>query len=165
MNENEIRMLLRQNILEKAERAFEMFLEENSISQNRVSDKNVVKRIAEEQENLSIGDFMQLADKTSGDEMEDQIKDYVDSTFDEDYLVTKIEEKIDTEDIFETMREELVFLLIKTEPYAAAPKNYWYIQSKRVHDIKELSDYVTTDGLERFIERYATDWEEVAEEA
>src|SRR5699024_717379 len=165
MNENEIRMFLRQNILEKAERAFEMFLEEKSISKNMVSDKNVAERIAEEQEDLSIGDFMQEANKTSGDEMEDQIKDYVDSTFDEDYLITKIEEKVDTDDIFETMREELVFLLIETEPYASAPKNYWYVQSKRVKGIKELSDYLTTDGLERFIERYATDWKEVADEA
>src|SRR5699024_4104162 len=152
MSENEIRMLLRRNILEKAERAFEMFLEENSISQNRVSDKNVVERIAEEQENLCIGDFMQVADKTSGDEMEDQIKkevkkkvsykikkkknNYEELVNNENYFNRKIEENIDKNDIFETMKKVLVLLLIKTEPEADAPKHYWYNQSNRVHDLK-----------------------------
>jgi len=164
MNENEILGDLSTEISERVNAAYEMFLEENSISHNMIENQGVVDPITDEQADLCFDEFMEESKGTSEDEMRDKIQEYVKETFDYEFLVMKVEEEIDTEKILEDLREELVLFLINTEPYGSAPREYWYNQSRQVHEIKELADYADTDGVHLFVDKYAPDWAEEVEE-
>lgn len=164
MNKNQIREEFRKVLLEKVEKAFEIYLGDNAVSKNFASSKTVIHQIAEEQTDLAFDEFMQEADEVSENERNDQVREYVDEAFDHDFFVVKIEEKIDFDQIREDYREELLLFLMNTEPYSVVPREYWYTQARRVENIDELSKYASQDGLEVFVEKYAAEWEEVAKE-
>lgn len=164
MNNNQIKGELATEISERVAEAYEMFLEENSISHNMIQNQSVVDPITDEQTDLCFDEFMEEAEEVSEDEIQDKIRNYVTNTFNYDFLIMKVEQELDIEQILEDLREELVLFLINTEPYGHAPREYWYNQSQKVQEIKELADYADTDGVHLFVETYAPDWEEEVEE-
>jgi len=166
MNENKIREDFRSVILEKVEEAFEIILDESSVPENLVPYEVITFQVADEQTDLSFADFMDKADDVSENEINDQVRGYVNEEFDSNFFVVKIEEKIDYDQIQEELREELILLLRNTEPYSGIPREYWYNQARRVQSTEELASYskMDADGLEMFTEKYAPDWEEIAKE-
>src|SRR5699024_442980 len=100
----------------------------------------------------------------SQEDMNDQVRDYVNENYDDDFLIVKVTEKVDYESLREELIEDLLLNLMNREPYNVVPREYWNNQARRVPNVKELSEYTKTDGLEPFVEKYAPEWEEIAKE-
>ena len=139
-------------------------VEENSITQKRSFYQNVVPRVAEEQTDIGYNDFLVSREELQDADINDQIRDYINENYDADFFVVKISEEIDEDRIREELTEDLLLNLTTTEPYRVVPREYWNDKARRVPDIQELSQYTETDGLEPFVEKYAPDWEEIADE-
>lgn len=150
-------------ILEKVTNAYEMFMEENSIPQKSADHKDVINQVTDEQTDLGYNDFIKSKD-LSQENINDQVREYVNANYDSEFFIVKVAEKIDYDEIRESLVEDLLLNLINTEPYNVVPREYWNNQARRVPNIKELAEYTKTDGLEPFVERYAPEWEEIAKE-
>src|SRR5699024_5160552 len=155
--------LLHDVIYDKVSEAYDRFVDENSIPQKSESNSRVVAQIADEQTELGYQDIMQQKD-LSEEDINDQVRDYVTETYDDDFLIVKLTEKVDYAALREDRIADLLLNLMNREPYNVVPREYWKNQARRVPDIKELSDYRKTDGLEPFVEKYAPEWEEIANE-
>lgn len=164
MNENQIRENFRAVIFDKTNDTFGIFLNESAMPQKLELQENVIYKVTEEQTDLAFDDFMQEVDQVSEDEINDLVRDYVNENYDTDFLMVKIEEKIDYDQIREELTDDLMLNLRNTEPYNVVPREYWYTQSRRVQNVEELAEYTKTDGLEPFTEKYAPDWEEIAKQ-
>lgn len=165
MNEYQIIGKFRRVISEEVKTAYEIFVEENAIPQKLASkNQDIISQVTDEQTDLGFHDFIQKRDDISENEINEQIRDYVNDNYDNNFFMVKIEEKINQDQLREELTEELVLNLTNTEPYNVVPREYWYSQARRVSTIKELAEYTNTDGLEAFTEKYATDWEEIAKE-
>src|SRR5690625_7915826 len=97
MNENKIREDFRSVILEKVEGAFEIILDESSVPANLVPYEVITFQVADEQTDLSFADFMDKADDVSENEINDQVRGYVNEACDRNIFVVKVEEKIDND--------------------------------------------------------------------
>lgn len=165
MNENQMKEEFRKVVLEKTEEAFQIYLDDSAIKDNLASYRDdIVHRIAGEQTDLAFDEFLQQVDEVSENEANDQIREYVNEEFDHDFFIVKIEEKINFDQIREEYTDDLLLLLMNTEPYSAVPREYWYTQARRIENIDELAKYNNLEGLEAFVEKYAPEWEEVAKE-
>jgi len=151
-------------IMDMVSHAYDTFLEEKSITQKRSSYEDVVNRVAEEHTDIGYNDFVVTRKELEDADINDQIKEYIDENYDTDFFVVKISEEIDEDQIREELTEDLLLTLMNTEPYNVVPREYWNDRARRVSDIQELSQYTETDGLEPFVETYAPDWEEIADE-
>lgn len=170
MNETQVREnfgnvveFLRSVVLEKVSAAYERFVEENEIPQKLSSNRDVINQVTDEQTDLGYDDFIQKED-VSQNEINDQVRDYVNDNYDSDFFMSKIAEKINYDQLQEELTEDLILNLMNTEPYNVVSREYWYSQARRVPNIKELAEYIKTDGLEPFTEKYAPDWEEIAKQ-
>lgn len=150
-------------IYEKVSEAYDRFIDENAIHQKSESNRRVVHQVTDEQTELGYHDFMQRKN-LSQEDVNDQLRDYVNENYDDDFLMVKVTEKVNYEALREDLIDDLLLNLMNTEPYNVVPREYWNNQARKVPNIKELSDYTKTDGLEPFVEKYAPEWEEIANE-
>src|SRR5699024_10643206 len=127
-------------IYEKVSEAYDRFIDANSIPQKSESNRKVVNQVTDEQTELGYQDFMQQKD-ISQEDINDQVRDYVNENYDDDFLIVKVTEKVDYEALREELIEDLLLNLMNREPYNVVPREYWNNQARRVPSVKELSEY------------------------
>src|SRR5699024_11728661 len=93
-----------------------------------------VAQIADEQTELGYQDIMQQKD-LSEEDINDQVRDYVNENYDDDFLIVMVTEKVDYEALREDLIEDLLLNLMNTEHYNVIPREYWNNQARRVPEI------------------------------
>ncbi|EPM6858967.1 hypothetical protein ACTPGW_002593 [Enterococcus faecalis] len=163
MNEGQLKNIFSEAMRERVNEVFESFIEEKKIPSNFVNSY-VVERITDEQTELGFNDFLSEKNQDSDYELEDGIRDYLIENYDDSYLILQFEGYIDEDKLTEDLQEELVLNLINTEPYGYADRTFWYGKARSVSSLEELAGYVKSNDLLSFVEKYAEDWEEIAQQ-
>src|SRR5699024_396524 len=150
-------------LLDKAFEAYDAFIEENELYEERSNQQNVVYEVTEEQSDYAYNDFIQTENRDKED-INNKIKEYISVNCDDYFFMVKITEKIDYDKLREDLIEELLLYLTTNEPYNAMPRQYWNGQARRVPHVQELAKYAKTSGVDIFVERYAPEWKAIAEQ-
>ncbi|MEY8307327.1 hypothetical protein AAK913_11970, partial [Enterococcus faecium] len=127
------------------------------------SFNNVINKVTDEQVELGISEITEWLreERIAKNELEEKVEEYVDENYDNDFLYQLMEREVDDDKLTKDLEDELVLLLINTEPYGYAPREYWEAKVKEVSSVQELGNYAgSQDGSHRFVEDYASNWEE-----
>lgn len=149
-------------ISQKVTEAFDSYMDDfpNFI---KSSFNNVINKVTEEQVELGISEITEWLreERIAKNELEEKVEEYVDENYDNDFLYQLMEREVDDDKLTKDLEDELVLMLINTEPYGYAPREYWEAKVKEVSSVQELGNYAgSQDGSHRFVEDYASNWEE-----
>lgn len=154
---------IKSGILNMAAEAYDAFIEENELQQQRSEQKDVVYEVADEQTENAYNDFLQT-EKQDPEDINNQIKEYISENYDDEFFMVKISEKVDFDELREDLIDDLLLYLTTTEPYNSLPREYWNNQARRVPYIKELAEYTREGGADYFVEKYAPEWKVIVEQ-
>jgi len=165
MDKNRVINALRGELLIKAQRSFEIYKQDNKLNQKYLGGQNnIPELVTEEQVDLGKDEFFEYAEDLNENNFVDKVREYVAEQYDDDFMYGCIERKVNSDTIKELLADELVMKLINQEPYGYAPRRYWVDKVNQVHSLKELATYVETEECYEFVEKYASDWEDVMKE-
>ena len=125
--------------------------------------KGTIEEVTDEQVDLGFDELLEWLkeENISEDDVLEKVEEYVDENYDRDFLYQLVEREVDDDELTKDLEDELVLMLINTEPYGYAPREYWEAKVKEVSSVQELGNYAgSQDGSHRFVEDYASNWEE-----
>lgn len=153
------------NLLSKrVARVLEEYLESNEIPSKLVAFGNLLSAIVDEQVDLGKGELANLIytrGELSNDKINSIIKEFISENYDNDYLIYKIGEKIDTDSLKNELVDALVHQLSVAPRYRSVERSYWRHKLETVKSIKELFKYAQNEDLEGLTDRYVPEWEEM----
>lgn len=77
--------------------------------------------------------------------------------------ITKwLEQNIDLTQVLETMKEEILVLLLNTEPYKNIDKQIWTNALNEITTLEQAKKYNNVDRLQEFADLFVEDWEKQA---
>lgn len=157
---NEGQKQLEKELRIKADEAFEVYLHNIGVERKYVR-QSVPDLIAGEQADMGIDEFFDDKPDTNEDNLHENSVDYVQENYDTKFLTNQIEQKENEDDIRVLMEDDLCLFITKTDPYGnVTNKSYWLKKANQVSNLGELQKYISTDGVETFVEKYAPDWQE-----
>lgn len=125
---------------------------------------DVINKIAMEQAEMAAEEFLDNYDDAKEDNLPDLVDEYVEENYDADFLYNAVERKLDMDKIRKDLVDDVLLFLANTEPYQDVPRTFWSSYLTKVDNVKELVKYDSEDGIHDFVEKYAPDWQEVANE-
>lgn len=154
---NVINKLLR----EKSEEAVEDYAQKNGIKLLYINSLAISDKVVNSLEDSAVEEFMETYPKTTADTVNDDASEYINENYDRDFMTNQVEHNINEDEIRENMTDDLVLMVENTEPYGNLDnRSYWLNAANRVQNLGEMQSYIN-GNIAVFVERYASDWEEI----
>ena len=165
--ENTARTLLIEKLEMALERAYQDFMGQNKMP-TFICDEgeyhDVVRKIAYKQAGLSVEELIAEYPDLSEENINNRVTEYVLENFDQDFLMSSIDQELNKDSIRNRLVNNIVLILYNMEPYGKAPAGYWLEQVKKIQTIEELGGYIEEANYDELVEEYAEDWQDVLSE-
>lgn len=158
------RNLMQQKLTKRVGEVYSDFKADNEIKTFN-SQPDIPDHVASVQTDLGIDDFFEDR-QVDENNLDDELEEFLDENYDYDFLYDEVEHEFDEDTFKEYLIDRLVLNLANTEPYRNVETSYWTQKARLIVTIKELAHYAQAeqDGLEEFVENYASDFEQVEKE-
>lgn len=154
--------LILKELVAKAENVEDDWVRKEGVGLEYI-DNSVPEKLARNLQDDALEEFMEEYPDSTEETVADDVREYLNSNYDHDFMMTRLEREHDEAAYFEKQKEELILILSNMGEYAGVPRSYWNSCASRmgVH-LGEMQKYLSVDGAKQFVETYASDWKEAA---
>lgn len=147
-------------LVEKATQAEDEWIEQKGVD-TRYVNNGAPGEVARSLYTDATNEFFEEYPNTSEETLADDIQDYINQNYDSGFMFQQIEHRQNEEEILSFQVDDLVLWITNNSTLSNGnDDSYWYNCARRVQDIKEMSSYLSDDGIYKFVERYAPDYQE-----